>query len=352
MIYRRAFFTEILRTITTLLVVLGGLLTIIGLSRLLADHTALPVQATLVLVALQLLKYSPQLLTASLFAALVVVFGRMRQSGEMAAWGVAGLNVRDWQTAVLAIAVPMAATVALLALHSVPWSVRYSQAYLREVSKTIKLENATPSLFGEIPAHGLVFHLDALSPDRTEALGVFIIRAPDPASLQVMSAKRSKTVLDLGGLRRMEMNAGHVHELNFTTGQGSLIKFTDATLHLGNQAIANNPSRRARALADLDDTAPDQVEYWWRYAFFPTAVLLSLLALPLGLTRLGRGRGYQTVLALLAYWLFYACVNLFKDYGIQGKLPLLLAAFTPQLALLLPCALGGVLYWRKRRQVQ
>lgn len=352
MIYRRAFFTETLRNISVLTLILGGLLALVGMARLLGDHTNLPASATLGLVILQTLKVSPQLLTAGCFAALVMVFGRMCHTGEMTAWRIAGLTDRDWLSAVLLLALPLALTVGVLALFSVPWSLRYAEDYLRQVTATVKLEDAPPSLFGEVPARNMIYHLDEISPDRDQALGVFIHRSTDFHSVQIIRAAKAQTETDLVGLRSIQLETGQVHDLNFITGESSNTSFAQAQLRLGEQWQADKPRRRAMVLTELDSSPPEQTEFWWRLAFLPATLLLALLALPLGQARFGGGGGYLATLALLCYWLFYALAGLCKDYGIRGEIPALLAACAPLLLLLIPLAGYGLVCWRRHSWAQ
>ncbi len=336
MIYRQSFNSETINNGAALAIVLGGIFLLVWLGRLYADQIALSGFATFNLVLLQTTRILPQLLTVGLFAGMVITFNRMVQSNEYNAWAAAGLCDRDWQRTVLWLALPIAVVIAVLALHGVPWVIRFAEEYQRQLTEQAKVEDSAPGLFSELPDQDLVFHIAALSSDRQSAIGIFIIRQPQDKILQIMSAQRADTEIDAGGLRSLRMQQGHFHALDFATQSGSRITFNNADLDLSSQQETREYRLRARALGDLGDSAGERVEFWWRVSFPISLVLLCLLALPLGRSSPGSGRSYQALIAVLIYWLYYACAGLAKDYGIQKSISPLTAGLGPLLLLLIP----------------
>lgn len=348
MIYQRSFYAETLQNVAVLCFIFGGLLALVGVARIIGDNPELPAAATLGLVLLQLIKVAPQLLTATFFAALVMVFGRMCHSGEMIAWKIAGLRDAHWVALVVKLAVPMAITVGILAMYSVPWSLRYAEDYLHRVTQTLRLEDSTPSLFGEVAARDLVYHLDKLSPDREAALGVFIQRSIIPGEVQIIRAASAQTQTDLAGLRAIDLANGQVHDLDFNLFASSRTTFVEARLHLGQQWQTDKPRLRAMTLADLNEEASGATEFWWRLAFIPVVLMFALVALPLAKVKISGGAGYLATLALLSYWLYYAIAGLSKDYGIKGELPAVVAGMLPLGLLLGLGAIVTIATWNNR----
>ncbi|MBF2735730.1 MAG: LptF/LptG family permease, partial [Betaproteobacteria bacterium AqS2] len=307
----------------------GGLAAMVLLGRIVADAGYLPAHAALVLLGLQLLKNSPQLLSVSAFAGMLIAFSRMAQARELTAWAMAGLGDRAWTGAALALALPMAVTVALLALHAAPWAIRSAADYQRGLADEVELERASPGLFGEIASQDLVYHLRAVSPDRGHALGIFIARGAKEDGVQLILAEQADTLIDDAGLHRLDFSGGEVHSLDFATRTASRIRFAAGAFQLSQSAGGGAQRRRALAAADLGDGAAGRTELWWRLSFGPALLLLTLLALPFGRMGLSSGKGYQVLLAILCYWFYYALSGYAKELGGRGELPAALAAGGP-----------------------
>ena len=334
-IHRWAFQSEAGRNVFVFLLVLGGLGMMVSMGRLVTDNTSIPALSTLALLGLQMVKLLPQFLTVSLFAGLVVTFSRMSQSRELLAWGVAGLRDRHWQASVMMLAAPVAILIWLLALHGAPWSIRFAAAYERDLADRIKLEDTAPGIFGEIPSQGMVYHIQALGPDRGTALGVFIARS-SASDIQLALADRAQTEIDDYGLRDLILDAGELHSLSFSERSSSRVRFDSAEFRLGSEDHDSPLRRRAKELSDLGPNAPERVEYLWRHSFLATAVVLALLALHIGRGSPGTGRGYQVALATLSYWLYYSISGYAKDLGEGGTVDPVVAAFGPPALLALP----------------
>ena len=336
MIYRKSFYLEAIHNTALMLGVIGGLAAMVLMGKLITDSTYLDAGATMLLLLLQLLKYLPQLLTASLFAALVVTFNRMTQTREMAAWSIAGLRRSHWLSCSLTMSLPTAVTVLVLALYSTPWSIRYADEFQRELSRTVKLEDSSPGIFGEVREQDLVFHLGALSPDRSSALNIFIARSTEQGQYQVAIAAKAATGEDPHGLRTLKLDSGHLHFVDFRQRLSRLVEFGSAEFLLGLENLVQQARRRALAPTELDSSDASRVELLWRLGFGPAVILLAILAFSLGQASPGSGKGYQVLLAVLSYWLYSAVAGYFKDLGINGEL-------APAAAASLPLALlGGV----------
>ena len=320
MIYRRAFYGEALGNAALLLGVIGGLTAMVLMGRLVTDTAYLTAGSTLLLLLLQLIKYLPQLVSASLFAALVVTFNRMVQSRELASWSMVGLRRRHWLGCTLALSLPSALAVLLLALYGAPWSIRFADSYQRELASTLKLEQTSPGIFGEIKAQDLVFHLGALSPDRKQALNIFIARATAAQAFQIASAAKADTTIDAGGVRSLALYQGQLNVIDFASEASSRIEFAASQFNLGQASEQSQVRRRALAPSELRRSDANRVELYWRLGFGPALVLLALLAFALGRLSPNSGKGYQVVLAILVYWFYTALAGFVRDLGFAGEL--------------------------------
>ena len=347
MIYKRAFYNEAGLNIATVLMALGGLFGMVLMARLLAETLSVSATSVLVLLGLELLKITPQLCTVALFAGLVMTFSRMSQSREMAAWQISGLRDIHWNILVVFMAVPMAMAIWVLALHAAPWSIRQSSSYQTVLADKAKLEDTAPGIFGEIEDQNLVYHLGALSPDRRQALGIFIVRRQGPMNLQIVLTDKAETVIDDVGLRNLRMEKGELHNLSFSTKAATKIDFAKAEFQFGKEERIDTLRLRGRTLASLGGQPAARTEYFWRHSFAAAALLFGFMAFPIGRLSPGSGRSYQVLLAVLSYWLYYAISGYAKDLGNNGDIAPAAAAFSP--LVLVTLALFALLALDKKR---
>ena len=336
MIYRRSFYYEALNNAAVLVAILGGIFLLVWFGLLLTEQIAFSGVVSFNLVLLKTASIMPQLLTVALFSGTVTTFSRMVQSAEYTAWAFAGLRERHWQLCVLLLALPMAVTVGMLALHGAPWTIRFAEDYQRQAIGETRLEDNVPGLFSELPDQNLIFYFDALNPDYRSALGIFIVRQPQENVMHLLSARRADTEINANGLRSLRMQQGLFTALDFSRSSGSHINFNSAQLDLSKRQDHQQYRLRSRPLSELSADAAGQVEYWWRVSFPLCLLLLCLMALPLGQLSPGTGRSYQMLLATLCYWLYYTFAGLAKAYGLQGTITPLTAGLGPLLLLVLP----------------
>ena len=289
----------------------------------------------LVLFALGSIKSLPQQLTFSLFASLLISFGRMMSQREFASWAAAGLRLRDWLAMVVLLAAPLAVVVGWLALSAVPWSLRAVAEYRQLVAAKAHIEQSRPNVFGLLAANNYVYHLGTLEPHQNYAEDIFVAGETDIDRLRVLLASNGKTATSADGNKFLELTGGHLYAFDFNTGEVEQARFVSAQFDYN--FATDVASHRLRALA-LDDLAGPQgrLEFYWRLGFGPAVLILSLLAVPAGLLCRRVSREYIILIAVLGYWLFYVLAGLGKDLGFAGWLE-------PWQAILFPLALAGLL---------
>ncbi len=339
MIWRRSFAGDAILNAVAVFTLFFVLISLVFLARLLARNPGLPTGALLSLLMLEMFKALPQLLSFSVFAGLVIEFGRQARTREHEAWAIAGLRLRDWSLAAMGIGAPTAAVIAFLAVFAVPWTLRISASYQQRLADELRLDEPAPGIFGGIPGLQLVYSMESAQLDRSQLRNLFVARDLDRGQMQIVLANSVRADVPSEPLRNMEMTDGAIYAIDLSAGTVDEFGFGEATYRIGSEP-SEEPIHRLRALAASDLAGGShraRVELLWRWAVPASALLLALLALPAGRASPHSGREYKLLLAFLGFWLYWAVEGLCKDLGMRGQLSPLAAAGLP------PAGLAAVL---------
>ncbi len=177
MIYQRAHISQCARHFAPALAVALLVSSLIFLSRALADvaASAWPASAIGRLLVLQMIKYAPQILTASLATGVLLAAARAYHNREMAAWFSAGLGARKFILPTAAFAAPVCLAVLTAALWLSPWAVRATDSLTASLRNEFDPQSAAPNQFRILPGGEYVYFWDK------DAARVFIAAAGEGA---------------------------------------------------------------------------------------------------------------------------------------------------------------------------
>ena len=305
MIYRTAHITDCARHMLAALPValaVGGL---IFLSQLLADAAAnaLPLAALGQFLALAVVKYIPQLLTASLFVGVMLAFGRAFQTREMAAWFAAGAGLRHFVLPGALFALPSIVLVAIFSVSVSPWAVRAAADLRARLLHDINPESLRPGEFGVAPGGAYTYFI---GDERDSDGNIFIVRNREDAHEVIITQAARKDseggefiALQNGVLYRLPRLAESPRPPEITAFEAMQIHLPSA------QNISLRP--RGRPFADLRwDNNRERAEWIWRINQPLAALFLTLLA-PLlndiNPRRGGQGRGFFAAMFLFTIYL-------------------------------------------------
>lgn len=347
-IWAKSFCREVWHSSAAGFLILLGIAALVLVGKLLSVASGFQMQDIFLLTALQLIKPLPQIITLSMFLAMIFIFNRMVRKHELNAWTASGLRLRNWFGAVLAVSLPTSAVVGLLALEVVPWSMRTSSEYQRALASDMRLEHSLPGRFGQAGGGAFVYYLGTVNPERTRAGNVFMAAETGPDRLLVVQANSGETVDSGPDGRSLELSQGTMYSLDLATGAVEFASFEHAMLNYGRAAA--QPLLRLRSLSPdaLSAANPGELtELYWRLGFPFATLMLGLFALPWRRSRNPASREYSLLLAGLGYWLYYSFTGMIKDLGIHGSLAPWQAGVLPH-ALPLLAGLALLVYFRRR----
>jgi lipopolysaccharide export system permease protein len=298
------------------------------LSALLSDAAvgALPGSVVALLLALRTVMALPSLLPAVLYVGVLLAIHRLSRDRELLAMESCGVAPRRLDRAVLRFALCAAAGIAVLSFAGRPWAAaRFNQVRADAIAES-GLDDITPGLFYELrsASHEVVFAetRSALEPEYLE--NVFVQRR-SATGIAVFSARRAIESRDAAtGSRSLILHDGFEYDLKPEGESHTITHFEKMAMRLppppAEQGVGAEKSFSARALFATDDPEAS-AELQWRSAMPVSAVLLSLLAIPLGRTDPRRGRSARVFVAALLYVGYRTLLGTAKSWVADGVLP-------------------------------
>lgn len=308
MIYHRAHISQCARQFALVLPVTLMISSLIFLSRALAEVAAAawPAAAVGQLLLLQILKYAPQMLTASLATGVMLAQAGAYQRREMAAWFSAGLGARAFVVPTMAFALPVCLTALVFTLWLSPWAVRANDSLAAQLRNEFNPQSAAANQFRTMPGGEYVYYWDA------DEKMVFIASMSGDDDKHATIARDASREDEEGGI---VLRDGRVYRLLLDGGEGGRGLFWDEMRfdfwHLSAPPAATREGRlSARPAESLNwQDKRERADLARRMMLPMNALFLALLALYVAHSRqrMGarQGFGIGVLLFLLNLNMFY-----------------------------------------------
>ncbi|MHB1215111.1 MAG: LPS export ABC transporter permease LptF [Thiobacillus sp.] len=324
MLYRRTLTREMGLTAGAVLTVLVAIALVVLFIRLLGDvaRGELANEAVFVFLGFSLLYFLPVLMTIALFAGVLLPLSRMWRDSEMVIWFGAGLSLTQWIRPVLTFAVPFSLVILFLTLALNPWMQIKKSEYSQEIKSRSENALVAPGLFAESGAGQRVYYVESLNPLTGIVRNVFMQSRIDGQLGLVVAREGIHTQLP-DGSRYLVFRNGRRYE--GTPGQLDyrIVQFERYWMRLDPVATgARETSIRQMSMTELLDDAspPVRAELLWRLGVPISALILAVMAIPLGFVNTRARRSYGLVVALLLYFVYNNLLSLSQAWVAQDKL--------------------------------
>ncbi len=304
------------------LVVFGNLFV-----RLLAQATEAQIPANLILPLLVLGGFESLILLmpVSLLLAVMLTMGRLYRDNEMAALRACGIGYKRLYRPVMLVAVPLAATLAVVALYISPWTARLADEITASMESEAQLMGVMPGRFIETGDDELVFFVESVDSSRGDIENVFIHTLENGRTVIETAARATQRIEPLTGARIVELRDGHRYEGRPGRGDFRILSFATHTMRIPVEqaALAPEADRNALPTAGLwGSSHPAAVaELQWRLSVPVSVILLAALAVPLSYTTPRQGRFGKLALGITIY-IVYANLGLIAVNWVErGVLP-------------------------------
>lgn len=335
-------------------VVVLAIFLVTRLSTLLSDAAvgSLPGSVVARLLTLRTVMALPSLLPAVLYLGVLLAIDRLSRDREVLAMESAGVTPGRLERAVFAFAVAAAVVIALLSFVGRPWAAARFDAVRDRALAESGLDDLTPGVFYELhsPTRDVVFAESRSTVDPQVLEHVFVQRRGE-TGITVFSAQRAIESRDAtGAIRVLVLQDGVEYDLQPNGERHVVTEFERLAMQLP-AAVAEGDSDAekslsARALVAADDPEA-AAELQWRSSMPISAVVLCLLAVPLGRADPRGGRAARVLLAALCYVVYRTLLGTAKSWVADGVLPAAPGLWVVHAA----CLLAALALARARRMV-
>ena len=324
MIFHKALVREFANAAVATFFVLLGITLTMQLVKLLGQAATGLITSTgvLALLGFTLLNYLPVLLSLTTFIAVLMTLTRSYKDSEMVVWFSSGMGLTRWVRPVLAFALPLVLVIGLLSLVLSPWAVSRSEDLRRIMDSRDDVSAIVPGVFRESSRAERVYFVEEVSGSENMVANVFV-SSNQHQKLGVMVARRGFQEIAENGDRFLVLLNGRRYEGAPGTPEYRVYEFERYAMRVEiGEARARAPTTKTTATPDLllEPTPRNLAELFWRIGLPVSALILSLIAIPLSFVNPRAGRSMNLVLALLIYMSYSNLLSIVQASIAQGRL--------------------------------
>jgi lipopolysaccharide export system permease protein len=304
--------------------VLLGIVVFTQLIRLLGESVKglLAVDGVMAMLGFTSLHYLPVLLSVSLFLSILMTLTRSYRDSEMVVWFSSGIGLTRWIRPVLGYAIPVTMVIALLSLVLSPWAMSKAGEFKRRLESRDDVSTATPGAFRESKQGDRVFFLEDVDAQKKRVGNIFV-RSTQNGKEGTMVAKEGFQEIAPNGDRFLVMLNGTRYEGVPGQADFKIVEFERYAMRiepaeLGEEVIN---LRMYSSLYLLQHPIPENLaELLWRIGLPLSALILSLLAIPLSFVNPRAGRSLNLITAVVIYMLYNNVISVINSWVGQGKI--------------------------------
>lgn len=318
---------EVLQTLVGVLLVLLLIFLSNRLVRYLAEAAAgeLPGDAIFMLVALNAAKYLILLIPLGLYLSILLVLGRLYRDSEMAAMAACGLGGPRLYRPILLVALPLALAQGWLALQLVPWTDAERARLLEQAQLDMEVNAIRAGSFQAGMGGKRILYAQEVT-DEPRMRRVFIHVQRDDGASVMLTAKEGHLETKPGG-RYLVLSDGYRYEGRPGGADFRIVEFERHGLLIRrSDPAAEGGKMAARPTAELwnSDDPQEVAELQWRLSMPLGALVLAMLALPIGRASPRSGRYGKLFIAVLLYVGYVNLLAFAQSWTEHGTIPPLL----------------------------
>jgi len=307
----------------TFLVLLGISITT-QLVRLLGQAASGMITSTgvVALLGFTLVGYLPILLSVTLFIAVLMTLTRSYRDSEMVVWFSCGQGLDRWIRPVLAFALPLVLTIALLSLLLSPWAVEKAEEFRRQMDSRDDVAQVTPGVFHESRRADRVYLVEEVAGKANLVANVFV-SSTQHGKLGVMVAQSGFQETAANGDRFLVLQNGRRYEGEPGSAEYKIFEFGRYAMRIetAESAVRAPTTKTATTWELLRDPTPRNLgELSWRVGLPASALILCLLAIPLSFINPRAGRSMNIVLAILVYMIYSNMLSIMQASITQSRI--------------------------------
>jgi lipopolysaccharide export system permease protein len=323
MIFQRSLLREFTATgIATLFVLLAITITT-QLIRFLgyAARGNISSDAVLTFLGFASLRYLPHLLSITLFISVLMTLTRSYRDSEMVVWFTSGQGLNSWIRPVLIYAAPATVVIAILSFFLSPWAIAKAEVYRQQLESLDDIAAISPGVFKESRNAERVYFVEKLAANLATVANIFV-HSDENGEIGTTVAKRGYQETAPNGDRFLVMLNGRRYIGPPGSAEYRIIEFEKYSVRIEASEVKETlPSvKELPTLALISDESPvARAELIWRAGLPLSALVLSLLAIPMSFVNPRAGRSLNLMLAALLYMVYTNLLSIFQAWVTQQK---------------------------------
>ena len=296
----------------------------------------LPGSAVLSLLGLQIPLLLGALLPAALYLSFLLAYGRLYVDHEMVVLMASGISRLKLLGMSLLMALCVAALVSVFMFWVNPKIMAYKEKLVNSVGTGILLQTILPGRFQEAPDGNAVYYVQKMHRNRQHAYNVFMAsRAQKGEKSQwdiVSGAEAHQKTDKKTGDQFLVIKDGYRYFGDPGKRDYRVIHFQQYGINIPKPTVKMSGDPDAMptsqvwglALGDTDQRFDAMGELQWRIAMPLSALLLTLLAVPLSRVSPRQGKFAQLLPAIIIYIIYANFMFIARDWLEESKTPFLL----------------------------
>ncbi len=262
----------------------------------------------------------PSILTVAIFIAVLATLSRAHRDSEMVVWFASGQSQLAWIRPVITFALPIILVIASLSFFLTPWANQQISASKKRFEQREDVSQVVAGQFRESAANNRVFFVESLAKDFTEVRNIFVLQQRTDNQTIVVAA--NGFIRDDGKDRFLVLEKGRRYDQAKTSAELQLLEFETHGIRLESKAIDfSDEAAKVKTTSSLikEPNKTNLAELHRRIGVPITALVLSLLAIPLAYVNPRVGRSANIIAAILIYFIYNQLLDYFQTLIGLGK---------------------------------
>jgi lipopolysaccharide export system permease protein len=317
MLYKSSLTKELFITALSTIVILSGIVIAqraVYIFRL-ASKGIIPNDTVDTVLAFNLLKHLPLLLSLTIFLAVLLTLSRWYKDSEMIVWFSSGLSLYKLVIPILKFCIPILILITLLSFYISPWAVQKSEEFKSGLQNRDELETISPGSFKESKSNNRIFYVEGFS-DLGKSVKNIFVQSIQNGKLGVIVSNKGKRIKNENGDNYIVMQNGKRYEGQSDSKEFSVTTFEEYAILIEKDApnmlaigasaglIEAKSTIELLATQNAKNNQQYKAELMWRLSVPVSALLLIFLAISLSFTNPRSGKSFNTIIAVLIFVIY------------------------------------------------
>lgn len=254
----------------------------------------------------------------------------------MVVWFASGLPLSAWIVPVLRFAAPVVVVIAVLAAFLSPWAQGKAQAYRKQLEARDDVSNVAPGVFREGAGGSRVFFVESVAHDASRVKNVFVT-TQGPDRLSVVVASQGLMERQPNGDRFAVLLSGRRYDGTPGTPNFRVTEFERYAVRIEAKEVSTlelTPKVTPTAQLMAQPTRANRGELAWRLGLPVSALVLTLIAIPLSFVNPRAGRTNNLIFAIFIFATYVNLLGVMNAWISQGKVSFLVGVAALHLGML------------------